>query len=225
MSKTWSERLRMTVACLSLGIAVLVSASVAAAPRVPSLSGLRCADGEVARYDDATLGWVCSDALTELIDQPDPGQQQLKAFDDLGVEIGPVVGPSSALLEVTSGPLAGTFFTVTVARARLSGSQIFYSGPGCTGDAWVSAPQNTNVQGALQGAAVGPDPTNGGNISAFLLADPDSVSMPIAAASRYGLDTTTLTFSCTSPAGATEGRAAVPVLDLEQFVPPFVVHD
>jgi len=215
--------LLVTVAAATM----ITSPDAAAQPRVPTLSGLRCADGEVARYDAADRGWVCSSALTDVIAEVAglPTAQQLKAFDGDGVEIGPAVSVSAALLQVSGGPRDGTFYALSVNRSRLVGNQIFYTGAGCTGDAYVSAPQTTDVQGALEGAAVGPDPGNGGALSAFLLADPDSVAAPVAFMSRFGLNTTTLDYSCSANGITTDARPVGPVLDLEAFAPPFEFHD
>ena len=220
--------IRMAViALVAAGVLVLLPVpqreAMAAKPKVPTLSGLRCADGEVPRFDAAAHEWVCSAALTEVIEQIS-GLQQLKAFDADGVEIGPAEGESAALLEVAAGPRAGALYTLSVNRSRLVGNQIFYTGADCTGDAYVTAPQNTDVQGALESAAVGPDPANGGHLSAFLLADPDSVAAAINAMSRFGINTTTLDYSCSATMLTTDGRPVVPVLDLEAFTPPFEFH-
>jgi hypothetical protein len=216
------RRFPPAVALALVGLIGLLHPAVAA-PKTPTLSGLRCADGEVARYDGALREWVCSSALTDL--ENAAGGEEVKVFDANGVEVGPLVGPSLALREVAAGPRAGTFFTVGANRARLVGGQIFYTGLGCSGDAHLTAPQNTNVQAALEGAAVGPDPSNAGHLSAFLLADPDSAPASFNAQSRFGIDTVTLTYGCTDGPITTDGRPGIPVLDLEPFVPPFVVHD
>lgn len=225
MSKTVCRPIgRVPLLAFVMSLMLVLGRDATAAPRVPTLSGLRCADGEVARFDVGAGEWVCSAALSKVIDDLAGVGQQLTVFDADGVAIGPAFGGSAALLEVAGGPLDGTLYTLAVNRARLVGTQIFYTGTNCTGDAYVTAPQTTEVQGALQGAAVGPDPANGGALSAFLLVDPDSVGVPINAMSRFGLDPGTLSFGCTNSALATDGRMVIPVLDLEPFVPPFVLH-
>lgn len=226
MSKHSHKALGIGLLLVTVAAATPIANCAAAPPKVPTLSGLRCDDGEVARFDGAGNQWVCSTALTDVIAEVAglPTLQQLKAFDGNGVEVGPEVGISAALLQVSGGPRDGAFYTLSVNRSRLGGNQIFYTGAACTGDAYVTAPQNTDVQGALESAAVGPDPANGGDLSAWLLADPDSVAASVGFVSRFGLNTTTLDFSCSATAITTDARPVVPVLDLEAFAPPFEFH-
>lgn len=234
-------------ALLSLGLA-WSAGSAAADPKVPSLSGLRCAEGEVPRYDEIAGQWLCSGALTQVIEDvanlatlpSGCGEGDVARFvggnwvcsDALTEALAAIaaIQPLKAFdgNDVEIGPAVGandvllqhngTNFYINLRHKRFAGARVYYANTGCAGQAYIQFA--AGALGAMQLAGLGTDPGNGDALSAFLIDDPNSATVSPTTHSVYQPDGNG-DLVCVDQDDTQDVRTASAVIDLSGYVPDF----
>jgi hypothetical protein len=146
-----------------------------------------------------------------------PGSPRAVVIDGSGRLVGSVVrmlASESALLTLKVNSALGVLAEAHADRLRATAPLLFESG-NCTGQAWIGPVQ-------AGPAPLAPPASNNAPDGMLYIANTFAASSPITVRSQWNFDDVSKTSTC-APVNATVGNyfVAYPLMDLNQFAPPF----